>query len=238
MQNKLTMGERLGDLLDEKGINAQKLSDDTGIPKATISEIISDKDKNFRYKTIVKIAEYLNVSVDYLVGMADLPSKDYDKKFINEYTGLNEKSIETLSNAKKNYDLYDESKCTIESDYAFTVGETTLFFINSLLEFDNISNMAMNFYDACRFQTREKIADNYYDFLKKGTVDSDEEKKLFLKMKSKGFEAHLHDYYGRYENDSSVDFKLFVLNHLFKDIIDEIGEKDYLKTLEEYTNIK
>ena len=53
MQKNLTMGEKIGDLLSSKGINAQKLSDDTGIPKATISEIISNKEKNFGYKTIV-----------------------------------------------------------------------------------------------------------------------------------------------------------------------------------------
>lgn len=236
MLNNLTMGERLGDLLDKKGINAQKLSDDTGIPKATISEIISDKDKNFGYKTIVKIAKSLNVSVDYLVGIAELPTKDYDKKFINQYTGLTEKSIEILSNAKKNYDLYDESQYTLEAEEAYIDGENILFFINSLLESDKILYSAENFNDACYLNPHQKISDKYYTFLENGKVDSKEEEKMFLKMKSNGVKAQLYDHYGRYENDSSVDFRLFVLSSIFKDIVDEIGEKNYLKELEKFIN--
>lgn len=103
MQNELTMGEKIGDLLDKKGINAQKLSEDTSIPKATISEIISDKNKNFGYKTIVKIAESLNVSVDYLVGLENEPTNDKDKQFVCEYTGLSLKAIDTLYSLNQKY---------------------------------------------------------------------------------------------------------------------------------------
>lgn len=232
------MGERLGDLLDKKGLNAQRLSDDTGIPKATISEIISDKDKNFGYKTIIKIAEYLNVSVDYLVGMAGLPSKDYDKKFINQYTGLTEKSIEILSNAKKNYDLYDESQYTPEAEEAYMEGEDILLFINSLLEFNEISYTAENFHYACDFQTKEKIDEKYYNYFQFETADSKEEKEIFSKMKSIGWVSKEDDSYYRHEDTETVAFRLFILNGRFKELVEKIGEKNYFKELETYINIK
>lgn len=96
MKKNLTMGEKIGDLLSDRGINSQKLSEDTGIPKATISEIISDKDKNFGYKTIIKIAKALNVSVDYLVGLESEPTNDKGKQFVCEYTGLSLQAVEKL----------------------------------------------------------------------------------------------------------------------------------------------
>ncbi len=239
MQKKLTMGVRLWDLLVEKGINAQKLSDDTGIPKATISEIISDKDKNFGYKTIVKIAEHLNVSVDYLVGTAELPTKDYNKKFINQYTGLTEKSIELLNKAKKIYDLYDKLQYTdydafAENEDAYIKSGNLFLLINSLLEFDQIHYISENFSSACFYQPLEEISEQYDKFLKYGIANSKNEEKFFLKMKKIGWESKEYDLDERHENTETVDFNLFALNGRFKDLVEEIGKKNYLNVIEEH----
>ena len=54
-------------LIESRGMTAGKFCLDIGIPTATISRYISgDREPKFSY--IVKIAEYFNVSIDWLVG--------------------------------------------------------------------------------------------------------------------------------------------------------------------------
>lgn len=58
---------------------------------------------------LVKIAEYYNVSVDYLLGLSDVKSTDPKVKEICEYTGLSEEAIEKLhehTEFNKNYPQY------------------------------------------------------------------------------------------------------------------------------------
>lgn len=51
--------------------------------------------------TLKKISEYYNVSTDYLLGLTNSPFSDKDKRYIQEETGLAEKSIEILCSLPK-----------------------------------------------------------------------------------------------------------------------------------------
>lgn len=73
--NSITV-ERIFALMKEKNITAKQASDDTGIAQACFSGW-----KKHRYlpngSTIVKLADYFNVSVDYLLGTdSDVDSLD------------------------------------------------------------------------------------------------------------------------------------------------------------------
>ena len=50
---------------------------------------------------IVNIAEYFNVSSDYLLGITNVHTNDKDLKFVCEYTGLNEDAIENIKDITK-----------------------------------------------------------------------------------------------------------------------------------------
>ncbi len=51
--------------------------------------------------TLIRIAEYFNVSTDYLVGLSDIPSRDTNIQAVCEFTGLGETAIyEILSHTK------------------------------------------------------------------------------------------------------------------------------------------
>lgn len=64
--------QNLYKIIEERGISAKKLSDDTGISTGNISDW-----KRGRclpsINALITIADYLNVSIDYLVGRTDDP---------------------------------------------------------------------------------------------------------------------------------------------------------------------
>ena len=62
--------ERLKDLLDERGMDYQKLSAVTEIPRRTINSWIL-KDRSPRLDSLVILATFFGVSVDYLLGLED-----------------------------------------------------------------------------------------------------------------------------------------------------------------------
>lgn len=57
-------------LLAERKISAKKLSDDTGISTDNISDWKSGRSQP-SINALITIANYLNVSIDYLVGRTD-----------------------------------------------------------------------------------------------------------------------------------------------------------------------
>ena len=64
--------DRLRGILDSRGINQVTLADDTKLTAATISRYLT-VDRIPRGDNIALIAKALNVSADYLLGMADDP---------------------------------------------------------------------------------------------------------------------------------------------------------------------
>ena len=65
----------LRDLLEAKGINQKWLADKAGTTESTISRYLNPKDGNQpEIATVVRIAKALDVSVDYLCGLTNLPS--------------------------------------------------------------------------------------------------------------------------------------------------------------------
>lgn len=103
---KLTMGERIEDLMIKKDVTSVTLSKETGVSEATISDIINGVDKGYSYKHFVKIANYFNVSTDYLFGLTDNATTDKDLRFVCDYTGLNEEAVESLREIELQRNVY------------------------------------------------------------------------------------------------------------------------------------
>ena len=99
-----TLGERLDFLIDLKGLRKKDISDELNIAPNTLSGYISGS-RNPDVNMLKKIAQYLNVSTDFLLGLSDdyrtYIERDYNGKLIeikfdNGTTKLSEKEINEL----------------------------------------------------------------------------------------------------------------------------------------------
>ena len=60
--------ERIENLCKERGINVTVLCASCGIPRASLSDFKSGRKKTLSAKTLSLIADYFDISVDYLYG--------------------------------------------------------------------------------------------------------------------------------------------------------------------------
>ena len=79
-------------LLDEKKISQKDLAEYLKVTRQTVSVYClgySSPD----YKTLCKIADFFNVSTDYLLGRTNVKTTDTTVKYISEYLGLSEEFV-------------------------------------------------------------------------------------------------------------------------------------------------
>jgi len=92
---------RLCRLMDDTGTTQQQLADRIGITRQTISQYMNgDIEPKMRYFTA--IADFFNVSADYLLGLSDVKTTNPDIKAVCELTGLSEESINSLKQPIEN----------------------------------------------------------------------------------------------------------------------------------------
>jgi len=90
--------KRLRELLDRKGETQGKLADYLGVKRQTIGywkDGVTSPDVN----GIIGMADYYNVSTDFLLGRSEVETLDIDIQAIHEKTGLSEKAINNILNA-------------------------------------------------------------------------------------------------------------------------------------------
>ncbi len=62
-------------LCKSKNITINKLATQTGITQSTIDSILKGKSLNPKLETVISLADYFDVSLDYLVGRSDDPKR-------------------------------------------------------------------------------------------------------------------------------------------------------------------
>lgn len=91
---------RLRNLMEKRKVTQQGLADVIGGTRQVVSQyrngdVVPNMDK------IIKIADFFNVSCDYLVGRTDVETTDITIKEISKITGLNENAIKSLKSLKR-----------------------------------------------------------------------------------------------------------------------------------------
>lgn len=87
---------RIRALIADSGSTQNQIAKEIGVTRQSISQYcdgstVPNADK------LLKLAQYFNVSADYLLGMTDAKTNNKDVQFISDYTGLNESVIASLA---------------------------------------------------------------------------------------------------------------------------------------------
>ena len=82
MQEKWLPGntmDRIRDLCRSRNITQVELAQAVGMDKSTLSRVMAEKTSKLSSKNLVAIANYFEVSTDFLLGLTDIPSrKEHD----------------------------------------------------------------------------------------------------------------------------------------------------------------
>lgn len=117
--------ERLKELRQNKGLSLKKLACDLDVTAQSLS-LYETGQRTINIDLLKKIAEYFNVSADYLIGISDVLSADITTKAICDYTKLSEEALkEMLEWQKYPHDV----KITNSKNYSIT----EIDFLNGLL---------------------------------------------------------------------------------------------------------
>ncbi len=172
--------EILADLIADKHISLEKIGKEIGVSKATLSKYTNDE-AEAPIGNLVKLANYFNVSADYLLGISEAKTNDKDLQFVCDYTGLSAEAIENL----KKISLYPHL-CSNDMIFLNAMKEREVYF---QCKNDLLQSSAINHIISC--MVYEKIL--YKNLLElKRKADSDEFKddfethNLTLKVKKWG----------------------------------------------------
>lgn len=102
----MTFGERLRQVIENKGITPYQLSAKTNVSQATLSRILANSTTKPSIKTVEVIADYLQISREWLLtGNGDMHTKsESDTSFSNLLAVIasQQRTIENLSETIKN----------------------------------------------------------------------------------------------------------------------------------------
>ena len=91
--------ERLRQLRDESGKTQSQIAKELGLTPQAFSYFVNGREPN--YETLGKIADYFQVSVEYLLGRSDVKTEDPTVREICKFTGLSEKVVSILRSELK-----------------------------------------------------------------------------------------------------------------------------------------
>lgn len=86
MENTQIVAERIKKEAQSQGISVKKILEECDVDKNIVNKLASGKDTGTQ--TIVKIANYLKVSVDYLLGRSDNPNIIADTYINGDNNGI------------------------------------------------------------------------------------------------------------------------------------------------------
>lgn len=107
MAESNTLSERLEECRKKKGVKQSEAADRINVHRSMISYYESGTRKP-NLEDLIMLADFYNVSIDYLVGRTDTPTTDKDLRFVCDYTGLSDKTVTLLHSRIKERAPYRE----------------------------------------------------------------------------------------------------------------------------------
>lgn len=209
---KLTMQERLNQLRYEKGLRMEDVANEIGISVATLSRFEKFPDMHIPYQNLVDLAEFFNVSMDYMCGLT--LHRKYREMPIDELN-LTDGSVEFLKN-NRNVRILNEllsSKIFPEllaAAEVFADGKTT----------ENINNMN-NMYSIVESTIKSRVdvdpQDEIMAILKESQVNNDEYLRFRITERFNNLLKSIYDERKRYAEENTM-----TVNELMKQNMEEL----------------
>lgn len=98
MATRLDISKQLGKLMRDQGLSQSALSRATGVPQPTINRILSEVTREPRRDSVVRIANYFNVTPESLYQAPNNPAASRKKESIEDLFDL----ISNLDDADRN----------------------------------------------------------------------------------------------------------------------------------------
>lgn len=86
---------RISDLITDSDKTLREISKETNIPASSLSGYQNGKAEP-QLSAIIKLANYFNVTTDYLLGRTEVPTIDATTRAVCDYTGLSQDVVERL----------------------------------------------------------------------------------------------------------------------------------------------
>ena len=184
---KEIFGERLRDLRIPKGMSQQALCSELNISKAALS-YYENGQRSPDIDILLVIANFFNVSADYLLGRTKAATTDVDLKGICDFMSLSEKAVEKIA-------LFTEFSMPV-----CCVSEGAIF--NKLCENDYLFQLCQHFYSY--YEITDLIA-YYYKIIqekKHNNEDYSEYEELLKQAQSDRdyFKWHTNDFVNKIED--------------------------------------
>ena len=71
MNVALTVSERIKDLREERKLYLKNVAEETGVSKSALGSYETDDFKDISLNSVIKMAAFYGVSIDYLLGVTD-----------------------------------------------------------------------------------------------------------------------------------------------------------------------
>ena len=197
MKTRISVQERLKDLRVEQGLNLEELAQKTGISKSALGSYENDNDeyKEINHGSLLKLADFYQVSVDYLLGLTN--NRKYENTPIEELH-LSDEVVELLKSERFNNRLlceiisHEKFRELLADAEIYVDGIATMHFHDTNSSLAALRAMILE-------EHPEATADRAIKVLEACQV---EEEDFFCHVTHKTWDVILHDIRKVHENDS------------------------------------
>lgn len=210
--------KRLRELLDNKKISNTEFAYIMNVSPQMVS-FWRNGDNIPDIKKVCIMADYFNVSIDYLLGRTDIATTQTDIHTACKVTGLSEESIIKLSKIDSEYKRY----------------------LDSFIDFERFEE-ALEYLKRISITTTDRNAFNFIYSNIWNKLESDSEIDVdFLQTQSCKFISHNYchyiylqpDFVEEIDYDNEIDLNLFKITKLISEFVDIIVNKEITKTKKE-----
>ncbi|MCM1009143.1 MAG: helix-turn-helix domain-containing protein [Ruminococcus flavefaciens] len=224
MNYKEEFSKRLIRLREQKGLTQQQLADKLQITRQSLS-LYEKAERTINIELFAKIADFFNVSTDYLMGRTDVTSMNEDIQTACKVTGLSEPVIEHIKDLSK----------FVEDGYFTSVLEQLILGLNHLILY-SVEDYHVANYRASKY--KNLLIKKYCECYNLNISDIEIEEKGIYAIKNLLQQAECKNELDLMFSEISddIDYKKYKITKYIQDIFLSIDDYSFSEKIAEKAN--